>query len=147
MEKIKISFPAYIQFETEMNVRISDLNYGAHLGNNVFFEFAHEARVQFLNHIGCKGEIDLGEGAGIIMVDAAIVYKAEVFHPTVLKVQMAVDHVSERSFDLYYRFLIQKDNREAALMKTGIVCFDYQKRKPAILPEVVKQKLGVIGIQ
>jgi acyl-CoA thioester hydrolase len=141
MEKIKINFPAHTLFETELNVRISDLNYGAHVGNNVFLEFAHEARVQFLNQMGCRGEIDLGEGAGIIMVDAAVVYKAEVFHPTVLIVQIAADHVSERSFDLYYRFLIKKDMREAALIKTGIVCFDYQKRRPANLPAIIKQKL------
>lgn len=56
MEKVKINFPAYIQFETELNVRISDLNYGAHAGNNVFLEFVHEARVQFLNHLGCRGK-------------------------------------------------------------------------------------------
>lgn len=141
MEKIKIQFPLHVQFETEMMVRIADLNYGAHVGNNIFLEYAHEARVQFLNHLGCKGEIDLGEGAGIIMVDAAVVYKAEVFHPTVLIVQLTADHVSERSFDLYYRFLIKKDMREAAILKTGILCFDYQKRKPASLPLAVKQKL------
>ncbi|MDZ7605959.1 MAG: thioesterase family protein [Cyclobacteriaceae bacterium] len=144
MEKIKISFPAHIQFETELKVRISDLNYGAHVGNNIFLEFAHEARVQYLNQLGCKGEIDLGEGAGIIMVDAAVVYKAEVFHPMELLVQMTADHVSERSFDLFYRFLIKKEMREAALIKTGIVCFDYQKRRPANLPTALKQKLESI---
>jgi len=146
MEKIKISFPAHIQFETELKVRISDLNYGAHVGNNAFLEFAHEARVQFLNHLGCKGEIDLGKGAGIIMVDAAIVYKAEVFHPAELIVQITADHVSERSFDLYYRFVIKKDLREAALIKTGIVCFDYQKRRPASIPATLKQKLENTGM-
>jgi len=145
MEKIKLIFPTHIQFETELKIRISDLNYGGHVGNNAFLEFAHEARVQFLNHLGCKGEVDLGEGAGIIMVDAAVVYRAEVFYPNELVAQLAADHISERSFDLYYRFLIKNDLREAALIKTGILCFDYQKRKPASLPATIKQKLETVG--
>lgn len=141
MEKVKITFPDYIQFDTEISVRITDLNYGAHVGNNTFLGLAHEARVQFLNSLGCKGEIDLGEGAGIIMVDAAIVFKAEVFYPDELIVHISADHVTERSFDLYYRFILKKDGREAAVIKTGIVCFDYKSRRPARLPDSVRQKL------
>lgn len=141
MEKVKITFPEYIQFETTLCVRITDLNYGAHVGNNTFLGLAHEARVQFLNHLGCKGEIDLGEGAGIIMVDASIVFKAEVFYPEELIVQISADHVSERSFDLYYRFLLKKDMRDAGIIKTGIVCFDYKSRRPARLPDAVRHKL------
>lgn len=141
MEKIRINFPPYVQFETELPVRITDLNYGAHVGNNVILGLAHEARVQYLSFMGSNGEIDLGNGAGIIMADAAIVFRAEIFYPEVLVVQISADHVTERSFDLYYRFLLKKDAREAALVKTGIVCFDYQKRRPANLPDNFKAKI------
>ncbi len=142
MEKIRINFPAYVQFETELQVRITDLNYGAHVGNNVILGLAHEARVQYLNFMGSRGEIDLGDGAGIIMADAAIVFRAEIFYPEILVVQLSANHVTERSFDLYYRFLLKKDGREAALAKTGIVCFDYQKRRPASLPNEFRVKIA-----
>jgi acyl-CoA thioesterase FadM len=102
---------------------------------------AHEARVQFLNHFGCNGEKDLGDGAGIIMVDAAIQFKAEIFYPGELIARLSTDHITERSFDLYYKFILKNNLREAALIKTGIVCFDYQKRRPSVLPAVFKQQL------
>ena len=145
MEKIKISFPEKVLFESHLSIRITDLNYGAHVGNNTLLGLAHEARVQFLNHMGCNGEIDLGEGAGIILVDAAIVFKAEVFYPSELIVQISADHVTEHSFDLYYRVILKKDLREAALIKTGILCFNYQTRRPSKLPKVLKQKIEKEG--
>ncbi|MGF1638807.1 MAG: acyl-CoA thioesterase [Cyclobacteriaceae bacterium] len=141
MDRVKLVFPEKVQFETRISVRITDLNYGAHLGNNSLLGIVHEARVQFLQSIGCKGEVDLGEGAGIIMRDVAIVFKAEIFYPESLIVQATAANIEDRSFDLYYRILLEKDMREAALVKTGIVCFDYQARKPATLPSSIKTKL------
>ena len=59
-------------YETEIPIRISDVNYGGHLGNDAVLSLAHEARVRFLALRGFS-EKDV-EGVGIMMVDAAVVY-------------------------------------------------------------------------
>jgi acyl-CoA thioesterase FadM len=65
-------------FSTELRVRITDVNYGGHMGNDSLLGLLHEARVQFLAHYGLS-ELDIGGLWGIIMADSVIVYKSEAF--------------------------------------------------------------------
>jgi len=76
MARIKIELPGKFIFKTEITIRVSDLNYGGHLGNDSVLSICHEARLRFLKHLGYS-ELDV-EGSGIIMSDAAIQYKGEV---------------------------------------------------------------------
>lgn len=70
MAKIKIELPNRFSFSTLIPVRITDINYGGHVGNDTVLSILHEARVQFLNHFGYQ---ELNEsGVGLIMKDVAI---------------------------------------------------------------------------
>jgi hypothetical protein len=80
MARMKLDIPSRIQFTTELNVRISDVNYGGHLGNDAVLSLIHEARVQFLNHFGYS-EKDIEE-TGIIMADSVVIYRSEAFTGT-----------------------------------------------------------------
>ncbi len=133
MPRLKIDLPQKYIFETEIEIRITDLNYGGHLGNDVFLSIIHEARVRFLKKLGYS-EKDI-EGVSIIMGDAAIVYKSEVFHGDVLNVQIALDDLSRMSCDLKYLLINKTTGKEAARAKTGIVFFDYQSRNITDMPE------------
>jgi acyl-CoA thioesterase FadM len=44
MARIKLHLPTIIHFSTEIPVRITDVNYGGHLGNDALLWFIHEAR-------------------------------------------------------------------------------------------------------
>ena len=48
MARVKIDLPQAFQFQTEIQVRISDINYGGHLGNDALLALLQEARVQML---------------------------------------------------------------------------------------------------
>lgn len=135
MERIEIIFPETIHFTTELTVRITDLNYGGHLGNDKVLALAHEARVQYLNSLGFT-EFDLS-GVGLIMADAALQFRAEAFAGEVIKIELAVPEVSRVGFSLFYR--MTSNHREVALVKTNLVCFDYKIRKVVSLPEDVKK--------
>ena len=50
MERIKLNLPEQFLFSTNIAVRITDINYGGHVGNDSFLSLIHEARQQFLNH-------------------------------------------------------------------------------------------------
>ncbi|MBD0333762.1 MAG: thioesterase, partial [Chitinophagaceae bacterium] len=75
MGRIKVELPQQFIFHTTIPIRISDLNYGGHLGNDSILSLVHEARVQFLQQYNCK-ELDV-YGVGLIMSDAAIEFKQE----------------------------------------------------------------------
>ncbi|MGD9899336.1 MAG: acyl-CoA thioesterase [Calditrichaceae bacterium] len=136
MARIKLDKPEKFIFQTEIPVRITDLNYGNHLANDAILSIVHEARVRFLNHFSYSE--DNIEGAGIIMGDAAIIYKSEGFYGDVLIIDMAVTDFSRKSCDFFYLVKNKSDGREVALVKTGIVFFDYQLRKPVSIPDKFK---------
>ena len=69
MPRIRIDLPATFPFAIELPVRITDVNYGGHLGNDALLSLLHEARCRFLLHHGCS-EANTA-GVGMVMVDAA----------------------------------------------------------------------------
>jgi acyl-CoA thioester hydrolase len=48
MARIKIEIPEQFIFETQLKVRIGDINYGGHMGNDAVLTLAHQARIEFL---------------------------------------------------------------------------------------------------
>ena len=132
MARIKLPIPKNDpHFKYHIPVRITDINYGGHLGNQVLLEYCHEARVQFFHSLGQSEKKFLGHG--IIMTDSAIVYKAEAFWNETIEVQLFIAELNPYGFDLFYLLLSQQ--REVARVKTGIVFFDYIQRKIAKAPE------------
>jgi acyl-CoA thioester hydrolase len=131
MGRVKLDLPENPVFAAIVPVRITDLNYGGHVGNDALLSILHEARVQFLAKFGFT-EHDIG-GKGIIMSDAVLVYKAEIFYGTTLTIEVGVTDLHAHGADLTYRVL--DGEKETARAKTGIVFFDYEKRKIAQMPE------------
>ncbi|TWI84892.1 acyl-CoA thioesterase FadM [Lacibacter cauensis] len=139
MSRIKIAFPETFSFIATIPVRITDLNYGNHVGNDAVLSIIHEARVQFLSHNG-YAELNCG-GVGLIMSDVGIEFKKEIFYGDVLAVQIAAINFSSVGFDLFYRIL-NKENVVVALAKTGMICYNYEVKKIAAVPAEVKAKLS-----
>ncbi len=138
MARVKIELPKEFIFKTEIPIRINDINYGGHLGNDAVLSIAHEARLRFLKQHNFT-ELDAG-GAGIIMVDAAIQYKAEGFYGDIIKVEIAVTDITEVGCDLVYRCTNKNTGTVIAIVKTGIVFYDYNRKKIVSFPE----KFGAI---
>ncbi len=142
MARIKLVFPEKVLFSTGIPVRIQDVNYGGHVGNDSILSILHEVRVQFLQSLGTKGELDVF-GAGIIMADVAIMYQGEGFHGDVFNVEVGVADISSVGFDILYRLTTQRDAQTLpiATAKTGILCFDYSQRKVTKVPAALLEKL------
>ena len=141
MERIRVSLPQIFQFSTTVNIRITDLNYGGHVGNEVFLALVHEARQQYLQHFGYK-ELDF-EGAGLIMADAAIEYKRELKYKDEVKISVAASGFDKLGFDLFYRLEVKTAEgwTLAGKVKTGMICFDYAAQKKVAVPEKAIEKI------
>ena len=144
MAKVQVELPEHFNFTTEIKIRISDINYGGHVGNDTVLTLAHEARVQFLNKAG-YGELNI-EGIGIILMDAAIEYKGEMFYGDTVIVSIKAMNFSRISFELYYKMEKETDKGKIliAKIKTGILGYDYSKKKIAYLPEVAAAKISAL---
>ncbi len=137
MARVKIDLPEKFDFTTTIPVRIGDVNYGGHLGNDAVLSIMHEARIRMLAAHKLT-ELDIG-GASIIMADTAIVYRSEGFYGDELAIDVAVTSFSSAGFDMVYRITKPPGGKEVAIGKTGIVCFDYDNRKVVPVPAGFKQ--------
>jgi acyl-CoA thioesterase FadM len=138
MSRIKLQMPQQFSFSTTIPIRISDINYGNHVGNDSVLSLIHEARVQFLAAHGFS-ELNCG-GVGLIMSDAGIEFKKEIFYGEVITAHVAAVDFSSIGFDLYYK--LETNSKAAVLAKTAMICYDYEKKKLAQVPETVKEKLS-----
>ena len=142
MERIKINLPETFSFSTNISVRITDLNYGGHVGNDAFLSLLHEARMQYLHQFGYS-EMNV-EGVGLIMSDVGIEYKRELAYGDVVKISVAATEFDRLGFDLFYLIeLIVEDgeNLLAGKAKTGMLCFDYTTKKKASIPSQAIEKM------
>lgn len=137
MAKIKIDCPDKFPFTTTIQVRITDINYGGHAGNDSFLALIHEARMQFLKQKGYT-ELDCG-GVGMIMRDMGIEFKEELFFGDVVIAHVVATGFSKLSFEFYYKLEKEVNGvlKTVALAKTGMIAYDYSKKKVSPLPDDV----------
>lgn len=140
MARVKIYLPDNFGFSTTIPIRITDLNYGGHVGNDTVLTLLHEARMQFLRHYGYT-ELEFA-GTSLIMSDAAIEFRSELFYGDIVRAHVTAGDFSKVGFDLYYKLVNETDRKPVATAKTGMVCFDYGKRKVVAVPEEVLKKWG-----
>jgi len=142
MPRIKIDLPDHFSFSTVIDIRITDINYGGHVGNDTVLSILHEARMRFFINSGYT-ELNLG-GTGIIMSDVGIEFKSELFYGDSVVASVTALEFSKVAFELYYKLEKKMEGGMAvvAIAKTGMVCYDYQNRKIAPVPEEVKKKLS-----
>ena len=143
MARIKIIFPEHFIVTLSIPVRITDINYGNHVGNDAFVAIIHEARMQWLQQHGYT-ELQV-EGIGLIMSDLAIEFKNESFYGDTIEVKLGAGEISRVSFELYYQMTTKKNGETIVLAqaKTGMVCYDYPAKKVAGIPERLKAILEV----
>jgi acyl-CoA thioesterase FadM len=141
MARIKLTMPSGFSFETRIPVRITDLNYGGHVGNDTILSIIHEARMQFLQQAGYT-ELNFA-GAGLIMSDVAIEFKQELFYGDEVIARVVATEIGRVGFDLYYQLLktVSRETKVIANARTGMVCYDYTNKKVTGIPTEAKEKI------
>jgi len=124
-------------FATRIPFRITDHNYGNHVANNVFVEYLHEGRVQFLKSLGYS-EMDV-EGVALVLSELHVKYLKQGFYPDELTLELAVTNLRPTRFDLYYRGYDSSGDL-LLLAKSEMAGIDYGTGKPVRLPEAFKAR-------
>ena len=141
MPRIKIDLPESFGFITHIPVRITDLNYGGHVGNDTVLTIIHEARMQWLASMDFS-EMQFG-GVGMIMSDVGIEFKSELFYGDIVLTSVTVGEITKIGFEIFYK--LEKENKGTKILvasaKTGMVCYDYSAKKIAAIPTLAVDKL------
>lgn len=141
MERIKVPVLENYTFSTIIVIRITDLNYGGHVGNDTFLSLIHEARIRFLDNHSFS-ELDFA-GTGLIMADAAIEFKRELVYGKEVKISVAATGFDKLGFDIIYLMEVKEGDSwiTAGKVKTGMICYDYKLKKKVQVPVEAMEKL------
>lgn len=143
MARLKITLTPNILTSVLIPVRITDINYGNHVGNNSIVEIIHEARVQFLKQHDST-ELDIA-GTSLIMSELLVEFKNEAYYNDLLEVKIFSGEISRVGFELFYEISAKRNGQEIiiARAKTGMVCYNYTLKKVEAVPEKLKAMLIV----
>jgi acyl-CoA thioester hydrolase len=140
MPKTRLLLPERFTFTVGIPVRITDLNYAGHVGNDSILSLIHEIRVQFLRYHGYS-ELDVA-GVGLIMTEVAIEFKSEIFYGDTIWASVAAAEFSRVGFELYYKLEKKVDEKmpSVAFARTTMICYDYSTKKIVSVPKEVCTK-------
>lgn len=119
-------------------VRITDINYGNHVGNDSVVSLLHEARVLWFAKYGFT-EFNAGNNS-LIMGHLAVEYKQQIIYPNFLHITIAIDNISSSSFEIFYEMKNEK-NETMVKAYTGMVCYDYKGNKVAKMTDQLRNML------
>jgi acyl-CoA thioester hydrolase len=141
MARIKLDLPEKCVATFQIPVRITDINYGNHVGNDSLVGIIHEARMQFLNQHDYT-ELSVA-GTSLIMNELVIEFKNEAFYKDILEVKIFIGEIFKVGFEIFYSLSTKRKNSTLIIAnaKTGMVCFNYNDRKLANVPEELKKIL------
>lgn len=120
-------------FVTSMPVRFNDVNFANHLDYAALLEIIGNARSLFLNEHNTN-ELDI-EGVGLITKSLNVEYISEAKFNDLLEVSVFVGDIRGVRANLYFSVKNLTNKTETARVCVGIVFYDYEKKKPAPVPE------------
>jgi 4-hydroxybenzoyl-CoA thioesterase len=136
MARVKIKIPTSFIYSTSIDLTVNFINYGGHMGNDAILTICQECRIRYLTTLGFS-EFDF-YGKSLIQADASIVFKGEAFHGDRLSVSLQIEDLNEYGFDFIYQIINSKTDKEIARIKTGMVFFDYNRKKISKSPDSFK---------
>ena len=141
MERVKLDFPAEaVIHRHSLTVRVTDMNYGRHLGHDAVVSLLHEARIQAL------AALDLPEwdmhGHPSVVADLAITYQSEARWPDALIIATAVPEPQGTALTVYQRIYQADSQQVVATARVNQLLIDLATGRPVEVPEQVKQALA-----
>ncbi|WP_447046112.1 acyl-CoA thioesterase [Vreelandella sp. H-I2] len=141
MERVTLDFPAEAVIHRHpLTVRVTDMNYGRHLGHDALVSLLHEARIQAF------AALDLPEwdihGYPSVVADLAVQYQHEARWPDALMIATAVPEPQGKALTIYQRIYQVDSQQIVATARVNQLLVNVATGRPVEVPEQVKQALA-----
>ncbi len=113
-----------LEYTDTIKPRISDINYGGHLGHVELLNLLHEVRVRFLNQYSLE-ETNI-KGHVLIMRSLNLTYKNQVFWGNDLEIKMYTK-IDGAKIIFDYRVFNSTLKNETAIAEAAMVLLDKEK--------------------
>ncbi len=136
MPRIQLKAPEKTVFTTCLDIRVTDLNYGKHMGHMELIGLLHQARVEFLAANGMT-EMNV-EGRTLIVVELAVSYRSEAFFGQTLTIDIGLAFEGSRGINISYAVRDQGTGGTVAVAQTGVVFADPVARAVVQVPQAFR---------
>ena len=144
MDRVRLEFPeAAIVHRQSLTVRVTDMNYGRHLGHDALVSLLHESRIQALASLGLT-EWDLG-GYQSVVADLAVQYQSEARWPDALVVETAIPAPRGKALTVFQRVCHAEGGRPVATARLNLLLVDPETGRPVAVPDAVKSAIAGVG--
>ncbi len=104
------------------------------MGNDKALQVFHDARINFLKKLGYT-ELDMGNGIAVIIVEANVKYKQEIFLHDILETEVWVSKIDRLKWTISYNTKRKNDGKTVLTGSTVMFCYDYHRKKITKIPE------------
>lgn len=133
MTRLELNIPEKILFETEFQIKLEDINFAKHMGNERILVHANTVRTAFYKHLDLL-EGDWDNGHGTIVANHCIKYISEGFLDDRIVCKVGISELTSCSFDMVMYF-VKANGKPLAIIRTGVVYFDYNERRIREIPK------------
>jgi acyl-CoA thioesterase FadM len=143
MTRKTIALAEHFPFSTEYVVLYSDVNAADHMGADRIPSIAIEAQLRFIIALG-YAEATAFEDAGLIMAHSEISYLSETDYGDVLRIDVAADNFTNKSFDLVFSLNNLTKHSETARVRNTMLFFDYDNKSVVPVPQGFMAKVAAL---
>lgn len=130
-----------MKHKAPIQIRFADTDMLGHVNNANYLTYMELARMSYFNEV-VNDAVDWNK-EGVILAKSVIDYRRPILLEDILHVHLCVDHISSKSFNFSYRFVVSKEGEEMVYAEgsTIMVCFDYQLNKSIVMPDKWKDRI------
>ncbi len=130
-----------MKHQANIQIRFADTDMLGHVNNANYLTFMELARISYFNEV-ISDAVDWNK-EGVILAKATIDYRRPIYLVDDLSVKICIDHISSKSFNFSYQFVVTKNGEEQICCEgsTIMVCFDYQENKSIVMPDKWKERI------
>ncbi len=131
--------PGDFSHRVTIDVRFSDTDAMGHVNNAVYLTYCEMARIRYWSDVTGEPLAARHHGAeSLILAEARITYRAQVFHTDVVTVESRATRIGRSSFVLEHRLTACEPGRHPRLVATSdsvLVRYDYTVGRAAELDD------------
>ncbi len=130
-----------MKHKAPIQIRFADTDMLGHVNNANYLTYMELARMSYFNEV--VGDVVDWNKEGVILAKATIDYRRPIYLIDNLSIYLTVDHISSKSFNFSYKFVVEKDGEETVCSEgsTIMVCFDYQENKSIVMPDKWRERI------
>ncbi|WP_427169483.1 acyl-CoA thioesterase [Fusobacterium nucleatum] len=119
-------------------IKQEDLNYGNHVGNERALLFFQWARESFLRQNNLS-ETNIGDGSGLIQVEATVQYKKQLFLEQ--KIEVRITKIEIKALKIIFEYEIYSEQDIAITGTATVLAYNYEEQKVRKVPADFKEML------